>query len=203
MVPSLNVNTSCFALSIPFSIGSGNFDSEIIPTTPLTSSTRLTLTLSEAFLSIAARGIVFKDGFPISVGLPHFGQSDPKELIPQSGLVHFLLEISTLILPFLAAVATSLLDPPLFPIGINPCGAGLINLSFDFSGLPTRVPMYAGALFMILILEISFKASRVVSFSGNFWVNVFMSEYEWSLSIIILLSRTRWGTPIISRILFW
>ena len=112
IVPSLKVNTSCFALSIPFSIGSGSLASEIIPTTPFTSSTRLTLTLSDAFLSIDAKGTVFIEGLPISVGCPHLGQRDPKELIPHSGLVHFLLDISTLMLPFLAAVATSLLAPP-------------------------------------------------------------------------------------------
>ena len=164
MVPSLNVKTSCFALSIPFSRGSGNLDSEIIPITPFTSSTLLTFTLSDAFLSMLERGTFFMDGLPISVGLPHFGQREPKELIPHSGFVHFLLEISTLIFPFLAAVATSLLEPPLFPIGINPCGAGFINLSFDFSGLPTRVPIYAGALFLISTGETSFIASMVVSF---------------------------------------
>ena len=42
---------------------------------------------------------------------------------------------------FLAAFATSLWDPPKFPIGNSPCGAGFISLSFDFSGLPTRVPI--------------------------------------------------------------
>ena len=108
----LECEYTCFALSIPFSIGSGNFDSEIIPTTPLTSSTLLTLTLSDAFLSIDARGMLFIEGLPISVGCPHLGQSAPKELIPHSGFVHLLLESSTLMLPFLAAVATSLLEPP-------------------------------------------------------------------------------------------
>ena len=70
MVPSLNVNTSFLDLSIPFSRGSGNLDSEIIPTTPFISSTFLTFTLSDAFLSIAERFMFFTLCGLISVGAP-------------------------------------------------------------------------------------------------------------------------------------
>ena len=82
-------------------------DSEIIPTTPFISSTFLTFTLSDAFLSIAERFMFFTLCGLISVGAPQCGQIDWKELI-----LHFLLAKSTLTLPFLAAVATNLLLPP-------------------------------------------------------------------------------------------
>ena len=108
MVPSLNVNTSFFALSIPFSSGSGSFDSEIIPLTALNLSTFLTLTLSEAFLSIDAMLIFLLLGAPISVGEPHLGQIELNDISLQSGFVHFLLDRSTDIVPFLAAFETSL-----------------------------------------------------------------------------------------------
>ena len=85
-------------------------DSEIIPTTPFISSTFLTFTLSDAFLSIAERFMFFTLCGLISVGAPQCGQIDWKELILHC--VHFLLAKSTLTLPFLAAVATNLLLPP-------------------------------------------------------------------------------------------
>lgn len=70
IVASLNVNTSFLALKTPFSRGSGSFDSEIIPITPLISSTRLYETLSEAFLNIPDKFIFLRPGDPISVGEP-------------------------------------------------------------------------------------------------------------------------------------
>ena len=100
------------ALNNPFSNGSGSLDSEIIPTTALNLSTFLTLTLSDAFLSIEDKFIFLFSGFPFSVGAPHLGQIELNDISLQSGLVHFLLDNSTSIVPFLAAFATSLWDPP-------------------------------------------------------------------------------------------
>ena len=141
IVPSLNVNTPFLALKIPFSKGSGSLSSEIKPITPLTSSTLRTPTLLEAFESICAKLISFWPDLPITVGDPQCGQIAWNELNLQSGFVHSLLANSTLIFFFLAASATKRLFPPLFPIGNSTWGAGLINLSFDFSGRPTLVPI--------------------------------------------------------------
>src|SRR5271157_4614144 len=147
---------------IPFSRGSGIFDSLVRPLTPLIGLVWSYGTLGLMASSFSLRGsFIGENGFVLDLQLGHTGSPVARPHLehvlkrwvssPQiSQWAVSLLSLqdwqtkfttSTSMIPALAAVRTSLDAPPSFPTGNSAWTGGFRRLVMAFSGLPTLMPM--------------------------------------------------------------
>ena len=98
-------------------------------------------------ITFLQRGQVFSS----IVRPPQLGQFHLYVITPQ--LEHFLLVISTRIIPVFAALTRSLRGPPAKSVGNNTWTRGDIFLALAFSGRPILAPTKVGALSLTVIPE--------------------------------------------------